>query len=132
MLKEKPAPTPSVTRSFGELFKTLRIALGKTLREFCLEHGLDPGNLSKLERGLLPPPQSREKLEEYARSLKIREGSTHWYEFFDLASVETGRIPADLQDEKLLRRLPAIFRTLRGQKLTDKQLDSLAEQLRKE
>ena len=72
---------------------------------------------AKLERGLLSPPQLREKLEEYARSLKLKEASADWYEFFDLASVETGRIPADLQDEKSLRKLPAIFRTLRGQKL---------------
>ena len=132
MLKEKHSPGSGVETSFGAFFKAQRIALGKTLREHCLEHRLDPGNISKLERGLLPPPQSREKLEEYARSLKLKEGSSDWYQLFDLAAVETGRIPADLQDEKLLRKLPAIFRTLRGQKLTEKQLSSLAERLRNE
>ncbi|MBI4602388.1 MAG: helix-turn-helix domain-containing protein [Planctomycetes bacterium] len=129
MLNEKPTPDPAVARTFGAFFKARRISLGKTLRVFCLECHLDPGNISKLERGLLPPPQSREKLEEYARCLKLKEGSADWYELFDLASVETGRIPPDLQEEKFLRKLPAIFRTLRGRKLTGEQLDSLARRL---
>ena len=53
---------------FGKLFKERRMALGKTLRQFCREHGLDHGNISKLERGLLKPPTG-EKLAEYASHL---------------------------------------------------------------
>ena len=45
--------------AFGEFFKVKRQALGLTLREFCLKHKLDPGNLSRMERGLLAPPQNR-------------------------------------------------------------------------
>ena len=119
-------------KTFGAFFKARRIGLHKTLREFCAEHGLDPGNLSKLERGLLPPPRSRDKLEEYARFLRLKEGSSEWYELFDLAAAETGRIPADLCDEEVLRRLPAIFRTLRGRKPTEAQLASLVKRLRRE
>ncbi len=44
---------------FGEYFKKKRLEIGKTLRQFCLENGLDPGNISKIERGILRPPQSR-------------------------------------------------------------------------
>ena len=44
--------------TFGELFKKLRLRLGMTLRKFCEENDFDPGNISKLERGLLPAPQS--------------------------------------------------------------------------
>lgn len=128
----KPKNTEPESKTFGEFFKAQRMATGKTLREFCLERGYDPGNLSKLERGLLPPPQSREKLEEYARALGLREGTDVWYDFFDLAAAETGRIPEDLQDEKLVKKLPVIFRTLRGRKLTDEQLDQLVERLRRE
>ena len=119
-------------KTFGLFFKNRRIAQGKTLREFCEEHGLDPGNISKLERGLLPPPQSREKLEEYAGVLGLRCGSDDWFEFFDLAAAEAGRMPEDLKDEALLKRLPVLFRTIRGTKLKDEKLDELIKRLRKE
>lgn len=39
------------TMTFGNLVKDLRIAQKKTLRQFCLDHGHDPSNWSKLERG---------------------------------------------------------------------------------
>jgi transcriptional regulator with XRE-family HTH domain len=117
---------------FGEFFKKKRIGINKTLRQFCLENNLDPGNISKLERGILPPPISEEKLEHYARCLKIKKGSDDWYEFFDLAHASTGRIPEEiLSDEKSLSKLPLVFRTLRGQKLTKEQLNKLAEELKK-
>jgi transcriptional regulator with XRE-family HTH domain len=119
-------------RTFGALFKELRIRLGKTLREFCSDHDLDPGNMSKLERGLLPPPQSREKLTQYATALKLKKGSSKWYEFFDRAAAEAGVIPEDLKDREVLQRLPVLFRTLRGTKLSNKQLDELVDRLRRE
>lgn len=116
---------------FGEFFKACRIANRKTLRQFCTENGLDPGNISKLERGLMPPPQSREKLEEYAGCLKIKKGSDDWYTFFDLAAAETGRIPEDImKKEKIEDKLPILFRTLRGQKVSDENLEKLIKMLR--
>jgi transcriptional regulator with XRE-family HTH domain len=116
---------------FGEFFKVRRITIKKTLRQFCVENGLDPGNISKLERGLLPPPQSREKLEEYAKLLKINKGSDDWYTFFDLAAAETGRIPEDIMTkEKIEDKLPILFRTLRGQKVSDGNLEKLIKMLR--
>jgi transcriptional regulator with XRE-family HTH domain len=118
---------------FGEFFKRRRIALRMTLRRFCLEHGLDPGNVSRLERGRLPPPQDRTKLESYAALLKIKKGSDDWYDFFDLAAAETGRIPEDLRaDQDLVQKLPVLFRTLRGQKIPDDKLDQLVERIRGE
>src|SRR3989338_4591681 len=102
---------------FGEFFKTKRQALGLTLREFCLQHKLDPGNLSRLERGLLPPPQDRKLLEQYAQHLAIKPGHGDWYTFFDLAAAAKGRIPDDLlQDEDVVASLPLVFRTLRGKR----------------
>ena len=116
---------------FGEYFKASRIAIKKTLRQFCIENGLDPGNISKLERGLLPPPQSREKLEEYAGYLKIKTGSDDWYTFFDLAAAETGKIPDDIMAKgKIEDKLPILFRTLRGQKVSDENLEKLIKMLR--
>jgi transcriptional regulator with XRE-family HTH domain len=118
--------------SFGHFFKEKRIKAGLTLREFCLRNGFDPGNMSKLERGILPPPSSREKLEHYARCLGLREGDSDWYEFFDLASACAGRIPEDLlEDAELAKKLPLVFRTLRGQKVSKEKLDELVEKIRK-
>jgi transcriptional regulator with XRE-family HTH domain len=119
-------------RSFGQYIKELRIGLGKTLRDFCGENDLDPGNMSKLERGLMLPPQSSEKLSELAECLGIKEGSKRWYEFVDLAAAEAGTIPEDLKEEQVIRRLPVIFRTLRGQKVSEKALDRLVERLKRE
>ena len=116
---------------FGGFFKERRIAIGKTLRAFCLENGFDPGNISKLERGRLPAPQSREKLEQYAKALGLKRGSDDWYQFFDLAAAEAGRIPDEiLSDEDILDKLPILFRTLRGQKIPDEKLKELIDKLR--
>lgn len=120
------------TKSFGEYFKDRRIAAGKTLRAFCEEHGFDPGNLSKLERGKLCAPESDDKLEEYALALGLKRGGTEWFEFFDKAAAERGRLPADLaSDEELLAKLPVLFRTLRGARIDAQHLDALIERIRR-
>jgi len=117
---------------FGDFFKKKRLESGKTLRQFCLENGLDPGNISKIERGILPPPQSREKLAHYAKCLGIVEGSDEWLEFFDIARADIGRIPEEiLADSNIVAKLPLVFRTLKGQKLTGEQLEKLARELGK-
>lgn len=117
--------------TFGEFFKEMRLKAGLSLRQFCIEHGLDPGNISRIERGVAAPPQSREKLEEYADYLGIEKDSDDWYNFFDYAAAATGRIPQDvMNDEDLVRKLPVVFRTLRGQKLSVEQLRELAESIR--
>jgi transcriptional regulator with XRE-family HTH domain len=117
---------------FGEYFKKKRLEIGKTLRQFCLENGLDPGNISKMERGILPPPQSREKLVHYAKCLGIVEGSDEWLEFFDIARTDAGRIPEELlADRNIVAKLPLVFRTIKGQKLTGEQLEKFARELGK-
>jgi transcriptional regulator with XRE-family HTH domain len=117
---------------FGEYFKKKRLEIGKTLRQFCLENGLDPGNISKMERGILPPPQSREKLVHYAKCLGIVEGSDEWLEFFDIARTDAGRIPEELlADKNIVAKLPLVFRTIKGQKLTGEQLEKFARELGK-
>lgn len=117
---------------FGSYFKAARIKRGLTLRAFCLKYGFDPGNLSRLERGLLPPPQAEQKLTEYAKALGLKPGSDEWYEFVDRAAAERGRLPKDvLSDKELVSKLPLVFRMLRGQKLTKKRLDNLAEKIRR-
>jgi transcriptional regulator with XRE-family HTH domain len=118
--------------TFGEFFKAVRGRRGLTLRRFCLTHGLDPGNISRMERGLMPPPTGREKLEKLASYLELKVGSDEWYEFFDLAAASAGRVPEYVMDNaELVKRLPLVFRTLRGQKPEKEKLDSLVEAVRK-
>ena len=118
--------------AFGELLKRHRHALGKTLRDFCLAHGLDPGNYSRLERGLFPPPQKTELLEKYATALGLRRGSEEWLEFFDLAAATRGELPKDLlADDDLISKLPVLFRTLRGSPVSPEKLDELIEKIRR-
>ncbi|MCX6577004.1 MAG: hypothetical protein NTV82_11515 [Candidatus Aminicenantes bacterium] len=117
---------------FGEFFKKKRVEKGLTLRSFCLKNGFDPGNISKMERGLLVPPSSRDKLEIYAKALGLKPGSADWVEFFDRAAACKGEIPLEIMsDSQLVEKLPLIFRTIRGKRVTDKQLEELAELIRK-
>jgi transcriptional regulator with XRE-family HTH domain len=117
---------------FASFFKRMRMRTGLTLRAFCAKHELDPGNMSKLERGVLPAPSSPERLKRYAGFLNIEEGSEEWYDFFDLAATSRGRIPADfMNDKELASRLPMVFRTLRGKKIAPEKLDELVELIRK-
>lgn len=118
--------------TFAEFFKEQRIKTGKTLRQFCLDNGFDAGNISKLERGLLPPPESTEKLVAYAHALEIREGSNEWFDLFDLAAVARGQVPARLMnDAELVARLPVVFRTLEGKRVTPEQVDDLIALIRR-
>lgn len=117
--------------TFGEFFNKKRRDLGLTLREFCRQGSFDVGNMSKLERDLLPPPQDREKLEAFAKALKIEKGSDDWFKFFDFASVSSGRIPEEIMnDEKIVKALPVLFRTIKDKAVTEKDLDDIIKTLR--
>lgn len=118
--------------AFGSLLKKLRIAKGVTLRDFCHSHGLDPGNYSRLERGVFRPPGDREKLEQYARALGIVSGSDDWLDFFDAAAASRGEIPEDLlSDDEVVEKLPILFRTLRAKPVSSDKLDELVERIRR-
>lgn len=118
---------------FGDFFKRKRMELGLPLREFCRKNGFDAGNISRIERGLARPPQSPEIRAKYATALGIEEGTDDWLMFFDLAAADLGRIPEDLMgDERLLKSLPLLFRTVRDSDLPEEELKRLIEALRKE
>jgi transcriptional regulator with XRE-family HTH domain len=117
--------------SFGDLVKELRIAQKKTLRQFCLDHGHDPSNWSKLERGINPPPKDEKTLEKWAKQLGLKAGTAEWQQFMDQADVSRGEIPQDLlNDEELVKQLPVFFRTVRGAELGEKELEDLIRKIR--
>lgn len=116
--------------TFGAFVKDARIAAGLTLRAFCRSMQVDPGNWSKIERGILPPPKSKMVLREIAATLRLADGSEEWYELFDLATISF--IPRDLlEDRSVVEKLPVFFRTLRGEKPARKELEALIEKIKR-
>jgi transcriptional regulator with XRE-family HTH domain len=116
---------------FGPWVRARRAAIGLTLRKFALETDLDPGNLSKYERGVLPPPQDPDTLDRIARALHLKKGTDAHREFTDLAAASAGRIPSDLQsDPTVVARMPLLFRALRARKFSREDLIELADRLK--
>ena len=117
---------------FGPYLKELRMARRMTLRGFCRQANADPGNVSRMERGVLPPPQDRDILERYAKALELQEGSDEWYRFFDYAAADWGIVPRDImENEEVVKVLPVLFRTLRREKPSEEDLDRLVDKLRR-
>lgn len=117
---------------FGDLVKKYRLEKRLSLRLFCKQNDLDPSNWSKMERGIIPPPQNHEILRKYADFLEIVHGSDDWYYFIDTANADAGIIPKDiLSDDELVKALPMFFRTLRNKKPTKEELLDFADHLRK-
>lgn len=119
--------------NFGEFFKELRIRRGMTLRHFCEINEFDPGNISKLERGLLPPPRSEDKLNLYASALGVNPGDDDYLTFFDLAM--TSQIKANVKnwnDSELLNMLPVLFRTVDNKDITPEKLERIIELIKEE
>jgi transcriptional regulator with XRE-family HTH domain len=75
----------TTSSEFGVFFRELREGLGLSLREFCRRTGFDQANVSRLERGLLPPPKSETVLTAYAKGLKLKPESAEWERFMTLA-----------------------------------------------
>ena len=70
-------------------------------------------------------------LEKYAKALELKSGSDDWYTFFDLAAAAKGRLPEELlEDKEVVEKLPLVFRTLRGKRLTEQQLNELVKTIR--
>jgi len=116
--------------TFGQFVRERRLSLDLGLRDFCDTAGLDPGNYSKIERGLAKPPTG-EKLEPYRLTLKIERESEDDKELQRLAFVSAGKIPTQIMsDKELAGKLPVLFRTLEEGKLTEEALDKLYEMVR--
>src|SRR5260370_33475032 len=75
----------ATSSEFGAFFRATREGLGLSLREFCRRTGFDQANVSRLERGLLPPPNSEKDLTAYAKALKLKPQSSESERFVTLA-----------------------------------------------
>lgn len=120
-----------VVNMFGEFIKSLRIERDIGLREFCRRLSIDASNWSKVERGILAPPQDSEKFDQIAEVLGINKNSQLYIELIDKASIDAGIIPKDiLSDRETLNSLPMFFRTIRSEKPTPEELEKLIKRIR--
>lgn len=120
------------TQKFGDFFREKRVQAGFTLRSFCSRFGLDPAYISRIETGLLTPPEDKEKLEGLAKALGIKQESVEWVNFFDLAYLSKGRVPQDILDnKKSANYLPLLFRTARGGRLSKEKVEELVDLINK-
>jgi|SRR5882724_11809506 len=117
--------------TFGEFVRGKRENIRLPLRKAAAEAGIDPGNLSRYERGALPAPQDQSVLSRLAAALRLEKGSEEYRAFLDLAALSAGRIPPDLAaDPDLVARLPILFRVARKGKITRETLLALAKKIR--
>ena len=121
-----------MTTNFGEFIRERRLGQDLSLRAFCDRFGEDPSNWSKMERGLLLPPASRERLSQIAGQLSITT-EEDLQRFSDLADLARQRIPDDIAaNEEWMAKLPVVFRTVRGEVPTEESLLELANLLKEE
>lgn len=114
-------------QKFGDFIRERRIELNHTLRNFCKAKGYDTAYISRLENGFMNPPTSEEKLKGLATALELREGSSEWVTFFDLAAVGNQTFPEDIKNNfsEIAPVLPAFYRTLRTKKMSEKDIKNL-------
>lgn len=55
--------------SFGALFRELRLKNKVTLRQYCIQRKFDTGNISKMERNIIAPPNTKRQLAKYLNGL---------------------------------------------------------------
>lgn len=116
--------------TFGELVKRLRAAKRLGLREFCIAADVDPSNWSKVERGVLTPPQNKAALEKIAAILQLAPDAKERDLLFDYSAIDAGKIPHYVtEDAELMKRLPVFFRMATGKRPTEDHLIMVAKAL---
>ncbi len=112
--------------TFGTRLRALRLAAGLSLHKFCRRAGLDAGNYSRIERGLVRPPQDHAKLEPVRGVLGLAPEGDDWKYLLLLADLEWDALPRRLlADARVRPLLPALLQDTAGGRLTEPQLESL-------
>lgn len=116
--------------TFGELVTARRAELRLSLRDCAIRSGIDPGNLSKIERGKLAPPQDAGLLARLIEALELKD-SDAGQRLTDVAAVQNGRIPSDIvQNAGLVGALPILLRTINNRQLDEVKVARLLEMIR--
>ncbi|MBV9111082.1 MAG: helix-turn-helix domain-containing protein [Gemmatimonadetes bacterium] len=116
---------------FGRLIQDRRRELRLTLRDFAARAGMDPGNVSKIERGRLAPPQDEGILTRICLALEYEPGDPAAQQLRDVAASQNGRIPADiLSNDEVMAQMPILLRTVNNRQLSAEQVERLIEMIR--
>lgn len=116
---------------FGCLINAHRAELRLTLRECAFHAEMDPGNLSRIERGRAAPPQDPEILDRLIAALELT-GAEDAQRLRDVAATQNGRIPHDIvANEEVMAALPLLLRTVNNKQLNGAQVEKLVEIIRK-
>lgn len=93
-----------------------RVEANLTLRQFADIVEYDPSNLSKIERGVHPPPNSSVVLLKWAAKLGLEPNSKASQKFVD-SGLATWIQKRRLLDDEIALLLPAFCRTIDNKKL---------------
>lgn len=119
--------------TFGEFVKERRLKLELTLRAFSSLIQMDAANYSKIERGVLEPPEPGQKLELFRTALQIQPDSEEERELKRLAELGKNRIPEGIRTNQIaMAGLPVLFRSLEESELTEEKFNELVEFLKRE
>jgi transcriptional regulator with XRE-family HTH domain len=116
---------------FGEFIRSNRIARNLSARDVASGAEMLPSNFSKMEHGVLRPPQDGVKQKRIASALGLNPGSEEEGRFFDLAAKANHSTPADVAD--IISRedtLPLLLRTIGNKRLGRKEIEELVALVR--
>jgi transcriptional regulator with XRE-family HTH domain len=110
--------------TFGAYVKDLREKCGLSLRRFCRLAGWDPSNWSKVERGILPPPKTRQQINDIATVLALTKESEAYHTLCDLAAIS--HLPGELVNANMISNsLPIFFRAARSENPSQRQIQDI-------
>ena len=115
-------------KTFGDLLKSLRRQAKLSLRDLARKAADDPANISRIERRLRPAP-GEDVTERFAKALGLVPQSEEWVQFMDMAALSRRELPCDITEEELALELPVFLKTLRGNRLPEKELLELKDTL---
>ena len=117
-----------MNKPYGEKLKDLRIAAKLTLREFAKKIGGDPGNWSKIERGLMRPPSDAATYKQLRRVLGIPDETVN-----ELLSVAQAMkiLPCQFSESELMQYMPVLLRRANGEPLSKEDADRLVKWIKK-
>lgn len=115
---------------FGELVQKRRAELRLSLRDCAIRADMDAGNLSRIERGRVAPPQDPDILARLLEALELA-GTPLAQELIDVAAMQNGRIPRDiLSNEEVMSALPVLLRTVNNKQLDGAHVEKLVDLIR--
>lgn len=115
---------------FGQQLSHYRKNAGLTLRDFSKLVGYDSSNISKVERGMLPPPAAGIVLRKWATALGLHPESQEFADF--VSRGLTVRLKKHVKsDGEIEMLMPAFFRTVGNKKVDPETYEKLKALLKK-